>query len=74
VHGSAPQIAGQGIANPAAMLRSVALMLRHGLGRADDARALEAAVDETLAEVKTPDLGGDATTRDVGDAVLARMG
>ena len=41
VHGSAPQIAGQGIANPAAMLRSVALMLRHGLGRPDDASALE---------------------------------
>ena len=74
VHGSAPQIAGRGVANPAAMLRSVALMLAHGLGRADDASALEAAVDETLAEVKTPDLGGAATTRDVGDAVLARMG
>jgi 3-isopropylmalate dehydrogenase len=45
VHGSAPQIAGQGIANPAAMLRSVALMLRHGLDRPDDADALEEAVD-----------------------------
>jgi 3-isopropylmalate dehydrogenase len=74
VHGSAPQIAGRGIANPAAMLRSVALMLGHGLGRPDDARALEAAVDETLSDVRTPDLGGTATTRQVGDAVLARMG
>ncbi|HET7514209.1 MAG TPA: 3-isopropylmalate dehydrogenase [Gaiella sp.] len=73
VHGSAPQIAGRGIANPAAMLRSVALMLAHGLGRPEDARALEAAVDETLAVVRTPDLGGSATTREVGDAVLARM-
>ena len=54
VHGSAPQIAGRGIANPAAMLRSVALMLRHGLGRPDDASALERAVDETLDDVKTP--------------------
>lgn len=73
VHGSAPQIAGRGIANPAAMLRSVALMLAHGLGRPEDAQALEAAVDETLAVVRTPDLGGSATTREVGDAVLARM-
>jgi len=74
VHGSAPQIAGQGIANPAAMLRSVALMLRHGLGRPDDASALERAVDETLDDVKTADLGGTATTREVGDAVLAQIG
>ena len=74
VHGSAPQIAGRGSANPAAMLRSVALMLRHGLGRPDDANALELAVDETLARVKTADLGGTATTREVGDAVLARIG
>ena len=74
VHGSAPQIAGRGSANPAAMLRSVALMLRHALGRPDDASALELAVDETLAGVKTADLGGTATTREVGDAVLARIG
>jgi len=74
VHGSAPQIAGRGSANPAAMLRSVALMLRHGLGRPDDASALELAVDEALDSVKTADLGGTATTRDVGDAVLARIG
>ena len=74
VHGSAPQIAGRGIANPAAMLRSVALMLRHGLGRPDDASALERAVDETLDAVKTADLGGTATTREVGDAVLAQIG
>jgi 3-isopropylmalate dehydrogenase len=73
VHGSAPQIAGRGIANPAAMLRSVALMLAHGLGRPEDAQTLEAAVDETLTAVRTPDLGGSATTREVGDAVLARM-
>lgn len=74
VHGSAPQIAGHGIANPAAILRSVALMLRHGLGRPDDADALELAIDETLREVKTADLGGTATTREIGDAVLARIG
>jgi len=74
VHGSAPQIAGRGIAHHAAMLRSVALMLRHGLGRPDDASALERAVDETLDRVTTADLGGTATTREVGDAVLAQIG
>ena len=74
VHGSAPLIAGQGIANPAAMLRSTALMLRHGLGRGDDADALERAVDAALQEAPTPDLGGSATTRDMGDAVLRRLG
>ena len=74
VHGSAPQIAGRSIANPAAMLRSVALMLRHGLGKSDEASVLEHAVDETLDRVKTADLGGTGTTREVGDAVLARIG
>jgi 3-isopropylmalate dehydrogenase len=73
VHGSAPQIAGQGIANPAAMLRSTALLLRHGLDRAEDAAALEAAVDEALAKAPTPDLGGSATTSQLGDAVLRRL-
>jgi 3-isopropylmalate dehydrogenase len=70
VHGSAPPIAGRGIANPAAMLRSTALLLRHGLHRGDDAEALDRAVDEALAEAPTPDLGGAATTRELGDAVL----
>ena len=73
VHGSAPQIAGQGVANPAGMLRSTALLLRHSLARAGDADALDAAIDATLAEVRTPDLGGTATTREVGDAVLRRL-
>ena len=73
VHGSAPQIAGRGIANPAAMLRSVALMLHHGLGRPADAAALEHAVDVALAEAPTPDLGGTAQTRDAGDAVLRAL-
>jgi 3-isopropylmalate dehydrogenase len=73
VHGSAPQIAGRGVANPAAMLRSVALMLRHGLERPDEADALERAVDDALAETPTADLGGTATTRELGDAVLSRL-
>ncbi len=70
VHGSAPDIAGQGLANPAAMLRSVALMLSHGFGRDGEALALERAVDVALAEAPTPDLGGSATTSGFGDAVL----
>ncbi len=73
VHGSAPQIAGQGIANPAGMLRSTALLLRHGLGRTEDADALERSIDAALAESPTPDLGGTATTRDLGDAVLRAL-
>lgn len=70
VHGSAPAIAGKGIANPAAMLRSVALMLAHGLARPAEAAALESAVDAALASAPTPDLGGAATTAQFGDAVL----
>ncbi len=71
VHGSAPDIAGKGIANPAATLRSVALMLEHGLGRPEEARALDAAVDRALETTPTPDLGGSATTGEFADAVLA---
>jgi 3-isopropylmalate dehydrogenase len=73
VHGSAPDIAGAGVANPAAMLRSLALLLEHSLGRRDLAAALAAAVDETLATHPTPDLGGDATTTSFADAVLAAL-
>jgi 3-isopropylmalate dehydrogenase len=73
VHGSAPDIAGRGIANPAGMLRSTALMLEHGLGRSAEAVALEAAVETALAEAPTPDLGGRATTSDVSDAVVAAL-
>ncbi len=73
VHGSAPQIAGRGVANPAAMLRSLALMLSHGLGRPAEAAAVEQAVDAALAEAPTPDLGGSATTREAGDAVLRAL-
>ena len=74
VHGSAPQIAGRGVANPAAMLRSTALLLHHGLGREQEATALEAAVDAALREAPTPDLGGSATTGQMGDAVLRQLG
>jgi 3-isopropylmalate dehydrogenase len=73
VHGSAPDIAGKGIANPAAMLRSAALMLAHGLGEPEQARSLEAAVDAALLAAPTPDLGGTATTAELTDAVLREL-
>jgi 3-isopropylmalate dehydrogenase len=73
VHGSAPDIAGKGVANPAAMLRSVALMLTHGLGEPTEAARLEAAVDAALVAAPTPDLGGRATTEDVVEAVLREL-
>jgi 3-isopropylmalate dehydrogenase len=74
VHGTAPDIAGRGIANPAAMLRSVALMLGYGLDEPELARTLNAAVDDALAAAPTPDLGGNSTTEDFTAAVLARLG
>ena len=55
------------------MLRSVALMLSHGLGRDEEAAALERAVDAALVEAPTPDLGGTSTTSEVGDAVLRAL-
>jgi 3-isopropylmalate dehydrogenase len=73
VHGSAPDIAGRGIANPAAMLRSVALMLAYGLGEPEKARRLERAVDEALGRTPTSDLGGRATTEEFADAVAATV-
>jgi 3-isopropylmalate dehydrogenase len=73
VHGSAPDIAGKGLANPAAMLRSAALMLAHGLGEPAVAAKLEAAVDTALAATPTPDLGGRATTSEFVEAVLGDL-
>jgi 3-isopropylmalate dehydrogenase len=73
VHGSAPDIAGKGVANPAAMLRSAALMLAHGLDEPAEAARLEAAVDATLASTPTPDLGGSATTSDFAEAVVREL-
>jgi 3-isopropylmalate dehydrogenase len=70
IHGSAPDIAGQGIANPAAMIRSAALMLEHGLARPAEARLLDDAVDNALRTTPTTDLGGTATTAEFGDAVV----
>jgi 3-isopropylmalate dehydrogenase len=75
VHGSAPDIAGQGIANPLAMFLSVALLLRHGLDLENEAAALESAVDKALDQgLRTRDLGGTASTAEATDAVLAALG
>jgi len=74
VHGSAPDIAGQGIANPLAMFLSAALMLRHGLSRDEQAARIESAVDKALeAGLRTSDLGGEATTAEATRAVLEEL-
>jgi tartrate dehydrogenase/decarboxylase / D-malate dehydrogenase len=74
VHGSAPDIAGRGIANPMAAMLSAAMMLDH-LGQPAAARDIEQSVAGVLAEgrVRTPDLGGSSSTAEVLDAVLARL-
>ena len=74
VHGSAPDIAGRGIANPLAMILSAALLLRHGLSLEAEAAALESAVDRALAGgLRTADLGGSATTAEATEAVLREL-
>jgi 3-isopropylmalate dehydrogenase len=74
VHGSAPDIAGTGAANPMAMFLSVALMLRHGFELEAQAASVESAVDQALAEgLRTPDLGGRASTLEATRAVLQKL-
>lgn len=74
VHGSAPDIAGKGIANPVAAIRSAAMMLDF-LGEAEAAARMEQAVVDNLADgsVRTPDIGGHATTSEVGDDIARRV-
>jgi len=73
VHGSAPDIAGQGIANPIAAVRSAAMLLDH-LGYADEAERIEEVIQSVLKSgIKTPDLGGRATTREFGTALLLAL-
>ena len=74
VHGSAPDIAGQGKANPVAMILSGAMLLRH-VGELDAADNVERAVDEVLrqGQIRTPDLGGRSSTMEVGEAVAAAV-
>jgi 3-isopropylmalate dehydrogenase len=74
VHGSAPDIAGRGVANPLATFLSVAMLLRDGLGRETEAAAVERAVEAALdGGIRTADLGGDAGTAEITDAVLAEV-
>ena len=79
IHGSAPDIAGQGIANPIGMLRCVAMLLRHSLGLAEEAAAVEAAVEAVIAAgLRTADIAAPGeravSTREMADAVLAALG
>jgi 3-isopropylmalate dehydrogenase len=79
IHGSAPDIAGQGIANPYGAILSVALLLRHSLRLEEEARAVEHAVHRAIDDgVRTPDIAAQghrpASTREAGDAVLAALG
>ncbi len=74
VHGSAPDIAGTGVANPLAMFLSAAMMLRHGLNLEVEAAAIESAVDLALADgLRTADLGGHATTAQATESVLKHL-
>ena len=77
IHGSAPDIAGQGIANPIGTILSAAMMLRYSLGLEKQAQAVEAAVKKVLdskssggLELRTKDLGGQSTTTEIGDQVV----
>ena len=78
IHGSAPDIAGQGKANPLAMILSAAMMLRFSLGQPEAADRIEAAVKKVLAEgLRTPDIHSTGTTkvgtREMGEAVLRAL-
>ena len=73
VHGSAPDIAGQGVANPSAMVLSAALLLDH-LEYGEEADRVREAVEGVLSDgPRTPDLGGEASTEDVTDAIVGRL-
>lgn len=74
VHGSAPDIAGQGLANPMAMILSAAMMLRHSFAMEKEAQILEDAIQAVLAQgIMTADLGGSAKTIEIGDAIAKEV-
>jgi len=74
IHGSAPDIAGKGIANPIGTILSTAMMLRHSFKLESEAAAIEKAVDETItAGARTADLGGTLTTRQMADEIIKRI-
>ena len=75
IHGSAPDIAGQNIANPIATILSVAMLLRYSLGFEQEAKAVEDAVRKVLdGGVRSRDLGGEQSTTQVGDKVIEALG
>lgn len=74
IHGSAPDIAGQGKANPVAAILSLAMLLRHSLGREAEAERIERAVIKVLGStIRGADLGGDASTAEIGDAIVRAL-
>ena len=74
IHGSAPDIAALGIANPISMILSVAMMLRDSFGRSEDADRIEEAVEATLAAgILTRDIGGQASTKEMTEAIIERL-
>jgi 3-isopropylmalate dehydrogenase len=74
IHGSAPDIAGKGIANPIGTILSAALMLRYSLKLEEEAAAIERAVDETITNgARTSDLGGTLTTRQMTDEIIKHL-
>ena len=74
IHGSAPDIAGLGIANPISMILSVAMMLRDSFGRYEDAKCIEDAVEASIAAgILTRDIGGQASTKEMTEAIIERL-
>lgn len=74
IHGSAPDIAGQGIANPISMILSVAMMLRDSFGETAGAEMIEEAVNHTLNQgILTRDLGGQASTAEMTAAIIGNL-
>ena len=74
IHGSAPDIAGKGVANPIGMILSAAMLLRHSLGLETEAATIEKAVDETItAGARTADLGGKLSTTQMADEIIRRL-
>jgi 3-isopropylmalate dehydrogenase len=75
IHGSAPDIAGQGIANPIGTILSAAMLLRHSIGLEDEARAVEDAVQVAISDgYRTPDLGGDLSTSQMTEKIIEGLG
>jgi 3-isopropylmalate dehydrogenase len=74
IHGSAPDIAGKGIANPVGTILSTAMMLRHSFKLEAEAESIEKAVEQTITDgARTVDLGGKLTTRQMTDEILKRL-